>query len=288
MSTTNYPSGSKLNPLSEDIHQHDVAHQNWMGGWVGTSDNPTYYDRQNVERTCNGSLSSPYDADVYDELTDNAMWIGGWVLEEDENGEPVDFQTYFTATGTAYPGEDEDGNVFGSEDNPIPIAVYEEMCELDIWTGGWVVYPNGTTEEFPENEGGASGSGSGSGCGCGCGNNDAGCGCGCGEDEGGSGCGSSTLDRLPLTAGSETFGFFENNTNFHLRISWGSGVFSATEPQPSVDCTEEGTSIISSTDSGGNMSVTWYAPYIVRISGEFDETHITFTQFYNIPESYRH
>jgi hypothetical protein len=96
------------------------------------------------------------------------------------------------------------------------------------------------------------------------------------------------LDRLPLTAGSETFGFFENNTNFHLKISWGSGVFSATEPQPSVDCTEEGTSIISSTDSGGNMSVTWYAPYIVRISGEFDETHITFTQFYNIPESYHH
>ena len=190
MSTTNYPSGSKLNPLSEDIHQRDVAHHNWMGGWVGTSDNPTYYDRQNEERTCNGSLSSPYDADVYDELTENGMWIGGWVLEEGESGGTSDSPTYITAESTVYAGEDEDGNVFGSEDNPIPIAVYEEMCELDIWTGGWVVYPNGTTEEFPENEGGASGSGSGSGCGCGCGNNDAGCGCGCGEDEGGSGCGS--------------------------------------------------------------------------------------------------
>ena len=75
MSTTNYPSGSKLNPLSEDIHQRDVAHHNWMGGWVGTSDNPTYYDRQNEERTCNGSHSAPYDADVYDELLDGEILI---------------------------------------------------------------------------------------------------------------------------------------------------------------------------------------------------------------------
>jgi hypothetical protein len=286
MSTTNYPSGSKLNPISVEIYHQDLNNHNWHGGWVGTSDNPTYYDRQNEERTCNGSHSAPYDADVYDELLDGEMWIGGWVLEEDEGGTPHELPTYITAESTTYPEEDEDGNVFGNEDYPIPIAVYEEMCELDIWTGGWVIYPNGTTEEVPENDGG--GSGSGSGCGCGDGCDVTGCGCGCGEDEGGSGCGSSTLDRLPLTAGSETFGFFENNTNFHLRISWGSGVFSATEPQPSVDCTEEGTSIISSTDSGGNMSVTWYAPYIVRISGEFDETHITFTQFYNIPESYHH
>ena len=197
MSTTNYPSGSKLNPISEEIHQRDVAHHNWLGGWVGTSDNPTYYDRQNEERTCNGSLSSPYDADVYDELTENGMWIGGWVLEEGESGGTSDSPTYITAESTVYAGEDEDGNVFGSEDNPIPIAVYEEMCELDIWTGGWVVYPNGTTEEFPENEGGASGSGSGSGCGCGCGNNDAGCGCGCGGDEGGSGCGSNLIEDFP-------------------------------------------------------------------------------------------
>ena len=290
MSTTNYPLGSKLNPISAEIYHQDLNSHNWLGGWVGSGDDAAYYDRQGEQRNCTGSYSAPYTADVYDELTENAMWIGGWVLEEDEDGEPFDFPTYITAESTVYAGEDEDGNVFGNEDNPIPIDVYEEMCELDIWTGGWVVYPNGTTEEVPENDGG--GSGSGSGCGCGCGDDGEsggdGCGCGSGEDEGGSGCGSSTLDRLPLTAGSGTFSFFENNTNFHLRISWGSGVFSATEPQPSVDCTEEGTSIISSTDSGGNMSVTWYAPYIVCISGEFDEPHITFTQFYNIPESYHH
>ena len=81
MSMTDCPAGSKLNPLSEEIHQRDVAHHNWLGGWVGTSDNPTYYDRQNVERTCSGSHSASYDADVYDELTDNAMWIGGLALE---------------------------------------------------------------------------------------------------------------------------------------------------------------------------------------------------------------
>jgi hypothetical protein len=226
MSTTNYPSGSKLNPLSEDIHQRDVAHHNWMGGWVGTSDNPTYYDRQNEERTCNGSLSSPYDADVYDELTENGMWIGGWVLEEGESGGTSDSPTYITAESTVYAGEDEDGNVFGSEDNPIPIAVYEEMCELDIWTGGWVVYPNGTTEEFPENEGGASGSGSGSGCGCGCGNNDAGCGCGCGEDEGGSGCGGDGV-----SAGSITL-YTHSVTLAKLLLSWTAGTITR-------DCTSE-------------------------------------------------
>jgi hypothetical protein len=163
---------------------------------------------------------------VYDELTDNAMWIGGWVLEEDENGEPVDFPTYFTATGTAYPGEDEEENVFGNEDNPIPIDVYEEMCELDIWTGGWVVYPNGTTEEFPENEGGTSGSGSGSGCGCGCGNNDAGCGCGCGEDEGGSGCRGDGV-----SAGSITL-YTHSVTLATLLLSWTAGTITR-------DCTSE-------------------------------------------------
>lgn len=221
MSTTNYPSGSKLNPFSEEIHQRDVAHHNWLGGWVGTSDNPTYYDRQNEERTCNGSLSSPYDADVYDELTENGMWIGGWVLEEGESGGTSDSPTYITAESTVYAGEDEDGNVFGSEDNPIPIAVYEEMCELDIWTGGWVVYPNGTTEEFPENEGGASGSGSGSGCGCGCGNNDAGCGCGCGEDEGGSGCGGGDGNVI---SGSDNVMFADGHGNIaSVTVSWTSG-----------------------------------------------------------------
>ena len=219
MSTTNYPSGSKLNPISEEIHQRDVAHHNWMGGWVGTSNNPTYYDRQNEERTCNGSHSAPYDADVYDELLDGEMWIGGWVLEEDEGGTPHELPTYITAESTTYPEEDEDGNVFGNEDYPIPIAVYEEMCELDIWTGGWVIYPNGTTEEFPENEGGASGSGSGSGCGCGCGNNDAGCGCGCGEDEGGSGCGGG--DVIP---GSGNIRLIDGSgTTASLTVSWTAG-----------------------------------------------------------------
>ena len=193
MSTTNYPLGSKLNPISAAIYHQDLNNHNWLGGWVGTGDDAAYYDRQGEQRNCTGSHSAPYNADVYDELTDNAMWIGGWVLEEDEDGEPFDFPTYFTATGTAYPGEDGEENVFGNEDNPIPIDVYEEMCELDIWTGGWVMYPNGTTEEVPENDGG--GSGSGSGCGCGCGDDGEsggdGCGCGSGEDEGGSGCGGN-------------------------------------------------------------------------------------------------
>lgn len=30
MSMTDYPSGSKLNPISEEIHQRDVAHHNWL------------------------------------------------------------------------------------------------------------------------------------------------------------------------------------------------------------------------------------------------------------------
>lgn len=221
MSTTNYPLGSKLNPISVEIYHQDLNSHNWLGGWVGSGDAATYYDRQGEQRNCTGSYSAPYNADVYDELTENAMWIGGWVLEEDEDGEPFDFPTYITAESTVYAGEDEDGNVFGNEDYPIPIDVYEEMCELDIWTGGWVMYPNGTTEEVPENDGG--GSGSGSGCGCGCGDDGEsggdGCGCGSGEDEGGSGCGG--VDVIP---GSGNIRLIDGNgTTASLTVSWTAG-----------------------------------------------------------------
>jgi len=297
MSTTNYPSGSKLNPISEEIHQRDVAHHNWLGGWVGTSDNPTYYDRQNEERTCNGSHSAPYDADVYDELLDGEMWIGGWVLEEDEGGIPHELPTYITAESTTYPGEDEDGNVFGNEDYPIPIAVYEEMCELDIWTEGWVIYPNGTTEEFPENEGGASGSGSGSGCGCGCGNNDAGCGCGCGEDEGGSGCGSG--DGY-VVAGIDDVLYLENK-NIRIVLSWNSGYSQYTHI--SIPLTEPPYSYLTvhavakspySIEGETSLTATWTGLYEVTITGnvafkryESDIIHYkSISREYNIPNGY--
>ena len=267
---TNYPSGSKLNPFSVEIYHQDLNNHNWMGGWVGTRGDAAYYDRQNEERTCTGSHSAPYNADVYDELTENAMWIGGWVLEEDEDGEPFDFPTYFTATGTAYPGEDEEENVFGNEDYPIPIDVYEEMCELDIWTGGWVVYPNGTTEEVSENDGG--GSGSGSGCGCGCGDDGEsggdGCGCGSGEDEGGSGCGGGEYVNM----GSYDI-IYRHEGKVRVALYWNSG-YSGPMAHPPISylsinavCSDP-YELVSNT-----LTASWSDACQVHIVGSFSYCH---------------
>ena len=269
MSMTDYPSGSKLNPISVEIYHQDLNNHNWHGGWVGAGDDAAYYDRQGEQRNCTGSHSAPYDADVYDELTENGMWIGGWVLEEGESGGTSDSPTYFTATGTAYPGEDEDGNVFGNEDYPIPIDVYEEMCELDIWTGGWVMYPNGTTEEVPENDGGGSGSGSGSGSGCGCGDgcDVTGCGCGCGEDEGGgSGCGGY------VNMGSDDI-VYRHEGKVRVVLYWNSG-YSGPMAQPPISYLSinavcgEPYELISST-----LSASWSNIYEVHITGSFSYCH---------------
>lgn len=288
MSTTDYPLGSKLNPISAEIYHQDLNSHNWLGGWVGSGDDAAYYDRQGEQRNCTGSHSAPYNADVYDELTDNAMWIGGWVLEEDENGEPFDFPTYFTATGTAYPGEDEEENVFGNEDNPIPIDVYEEMCELDIWTGGWVVYPNGTTEEVPENDGG--GSGSGSGCGCGDGCDVTGCGCGCGEDEGGgSGCGGDGY----VTAGGEEI-ITREGGNLIVNLTWNSGY---SGPFATPPCSYLNTSTVYHAPIiilSNTLSSDWEEQYLVRVKGKIEykisESSSVFTlevdATYSIPNMY--
>ena len=288
---TNYPSGSKLNPFSVEIYHQDLNNHNWMGGWVGTRGDAAYYDRQNEERTCTGSHSAPYNADVYDELTENAMWIGGWVLEEDEDGEPFDFPTYFTATGTAYPGEDEEENVFGNEDYPIPIDVYEEMCELDIWTGGWVLYPNGTTEEVSENDGRGSGSGSGCGYGCGCGD-DEGCGCGCGsgDDEGGSGCGSDGN----VISGSDNVMFIDGHGNVaSVTVSWSSGSTIGnvgnflSDISASINYLQSGGEQVSNI-SFFSYSASWSSAYkmSITISAYGDNVSINASNSYSVPEIY--
>ena len=169
MGNTNYPIGSKPNPVSWASYNQDVNNNNWAHpAWVESDEGNKFLADSNGEAvSCTGSYGSPYTGSMFQQLYSAGCWSGGWVNDEDEI-------IYISSNNTRYPAiEDE---IFGSEDNPIPEDIYEEMCDNEIWSGGWVIDSNNNVDFVDGNESpnaGNTGSGEeeGSGCDEGCGSN---------------------------------------------------------------------------------------------------------------------
>ena len=168
MGNTNYPIGSKPNPVSWASYNQDVNNNNWAHpAWVESDEGNKFLADSNGEAvSCTGSYGSPYTGSMFQQLYSAGCWSGGWVNDEDEI-------IYISSNNTRYPAiEDE---IFGSEDNPIPEDIYEEMWDNEIWSGGWVIDSNNNVDFVDGNDspnGEDLGSGDEEGCGC-----DEGCGC---------------------------------------------------------------------------------------------------------------
>ena len=214
MSAGGYPKGSKLNSFTGDEFLFLSSNQEWHGGWVLS----TYCDGYGAPHPCNGTINSPYEEEDYNNLSNYHMWIGGWVVEEG-----YIFPSYISATGAAFRRRDLEDPRFGSVDYPIPLDIYEEMCELGLWEGGYVIQIDDSIEyvELGENEGdsgsGSEGDGSGSE------------GDGSGSEGDGSGSEEEGGDHdsfINIVAGQKVFSVFHDcGVAFMVVASWTNGQY---------------------------------------------------------------
>lgn len=83
-----------------------------------------------------GSRQNPYSSSEYSSICATSDWYGGWV----EFGTTSSSSKYYI-TNMGEQISEMNGGVLGSEERPFAYSVFNEMRNIDIWTGGWVL-PN--------------------------------------------------------------------------------------------------------------------------------------------------
>ncbi len=258
-----------------------------------------------------GSRLNPYSSSEYSTICTTSEWRGGWV---EYGTTSSSLKYYITNTGERIP--EKLGGMLGSEERPFAYSYFNEMSNLDIWTGGWVLpnpispSPRGTTyhtanneiygeinliplgeEENPflarvYNEMVVNEIWLGGWVLYDAGNKEyvesmygsgSGSGCGCASGAG-CGCGSGFGGGSYLNAGSERYRPDGVGTDFELLISWGSGSFDGGQtPALSVLLINN----LEDPYTGTPVSAEWDGTYRVKIiSADVP------TIFYTIPGHY--
>lgn len=175
-----------------------------------------------------GTYQNPYTKSKYMEMEENETWSGGWVNEYKADYSIPTYVTYYISSdGTSYL-HTENQEPYGTQDNAFPEDVYEEMCQKDLWPGGYVdIEDDGLLPVYREPDDGTQ-----SACGCGCGS---GSGSESGGDSGdggsGSGCGGGIVAIIGGTKHCVC-------RWFDVEVSWGDGVLNGSPlyiPNLSID-----------------------------------------------------
>lgn len=261
-----------------------------------------------------GSRQNPYSSSEYSSICATSDWYGGWV----EFGTTSSSSKYYI-TNMGEQISEMNGGVLGSEERPFAYSVFNEMRNIDIWTGGWVLpnpnnpsprvttYHTASNEIFGEinliplgeednpflarvyNEMVVNEIWLGGWVLYDAGNKEyvesmygsgSGSGCGCAS---GAGCGCGGMH---LRAGSEWVTDASVNitghpgTNPELLISWGEGTFgTSNEPSVSAQITDIG----NSSENAISINASWSEPFVVLINDSRLSSIIT----YSIPLHYR-
>lgn len=263
-----------------------------------------------------GSRQNPYSSSEYSSICATSDWYGGWV----EFGTTSSSSKYYI-TNMGEQISEMNGGVLGSEERPFAYSVFNEMRNLDIWTGGWVLpnpsdpsprvttYHTASNEIFGEinliplgeeenpflarvyNEMAVNGIWLGGWVLYDAGNKDyigsmygggSGSGCGCGC---GCGCGSGNT----LIAGEVTIRPNGLPVHNELVITWGAGTFSGLQAGPSLSAILRNYITLSET----SVTALWESPYRVAINANVRELVngvymlFPFTVYYDIPGTYR-
>ncbi len=117
-----------------------------------------------------GTYQNPYTKSKYTEMKENNIWTGGWVQEYKADYDIPTYVTYYISrSGISYIHE-EDQEPYGTQNNAFPENVYNEMCQKDLWPGGYVDIENdGLLPVYCDPDDGTQ---TASGCGCGSGSGD--------------------------------------------------------------------------------------------------------------------